>query len=315
MSNKGWNRREFLWGVSQSALTLAVLGRTSQQVIASTKKPTSVLVLGAGLSGLYTALLLEAKGISVTVLEARDRVGGRVYTLDRIPGKAEAGGSYFNEKYQRLLALTERLQVPVEDRKRFKSKRFFYINGKSILTQNWANSEANNLSPSERNILPSRLLRHYLRSDNPLEDATAWTKPKHFNLDIPLDKYLRNKGASDEAIRMIEGVSRVNRLEDVSALSLLRKDQRAQKRAKKPMRIKDGSSRLPEKMAATLKSPVQTNKVVTSIQSNETNVEVKCKDDSKFRADYVVVTLPFSVLRQVQITPPLPKNRLKLYEN
>ncbi len=311
MSNKAWKRREFLWGISQFALTLAVLGRTSQQVIASTKKPKSVLVLGAGLSGLYTALLLEAKGISVTVLEARDRVGGRVHTLDDLPGKPEAGGQSFDENYQRLLALANRLKVPLEPQKPFDKELLFHIRGESVLPQNWAESKANQLSEKERNIIPGRLLTHYLRSNNPLEDATAWTKPKHFALDIPVERYLRARGASDEAIRLIDSkpLTLMNSLDTTSALWALRNDQRSQNRGKKPMHIKDGNSRLPEKMAAALKSPVKTNKVVVSIKSSETGVEVNCKDNSKFQADYVVVTLPFSVLRQVEITPPLPEKQ------
>ncbi len=56
MTSKGLNRREFLWELSQSALTSLVLARTLQRVAASDIK-NSVLVLGAGLSGLYTALL------------------------------------------------------------------------------------------------------------------------------------------------------------------------------------------------------------------------------------------------------------------
>ena len=40
-----------------------------------------VVVIGAGLSGLYAATLLEAAGTRVRVLDARDRVGGRVHTI------------------------------------------------------------------------------------------------------------------------------------------------------------------------------------------------------------------------------------------
>ncbi len=53
------------------------------------------------------------------------------------------------------------------------------------------------------------------------------------------------------------------------------------------MQISGGNSRLPEKMAAALKSPVQTNKVVESIQSSDTGVEVHCSDGSRFQADYM----------------------------
>ncbi len=41
-----------------------------------------IVVIGAGLSGLYTALLLKDAGMEVEILEARNRVGGRIYTAD-----------------------------------------------------------------------------------------------------------------------------------------------------------------------------------------------------------------------------------------
>ena len=42
---------------------------------------TSVLVAGAGLAGLTAARALVTKGAAVTVVDARDRVGGRVFTF------------------------------------------------------------------------------------------------------------------------------------------------------------------------------------------------------------------------------------------
>lgn len=307
MITKYFNRREFLWGLSQSALSLLVLARGSQQVIASTKKPTSVLVLGAGLSGLYTALLLEEQGLSVTVLEGRDRVGGRVYTLDDIPGKPEAGGQGLSEKYQRLLTLANRFNVPTEPSVGLDKEMLLNIRGKAVLPKDWPTSTANQLAESEHSLIPPLLMNHYLRQNNPLADEIAWTKPNHFSLDIPLDEYLRNQGASKEALRLLnfDISTRMNNVETTSALWALRNNQRGKIPAKQPMHIKGGNSRIPEKMAESLQSPVQTNKVVVSIKSEESEVQVRCADGSSFRADYVVVTLPFSVLREVEITPPL----------
>jgi monoamine oxidase len=50
-------------------------------------------VIGAGLSGLQAAQLLEDGGLDVLVLEADTRVGGRVRTLLDLPERPEAGGS------------------------------------------------------------------------------------------------------------------------------------------------------------------------------------------------------------------------------
>ncbi len=43
---------------------------------------SDIIVIGAGIAGLTSALSLSEKGKSVVVLEARDRIGGRIHTLE-----------------------------------------------------------------------------------------------------------------------------------------------------------------------------------------------------------------------------------------
>lgn len=307
MHSKLLNRRKFIWGLGVSALSSSLLLPTTQVRASKTKRSPSVLVLGAGLSGLYTALLLERAGVKVVVLEGRDRVGGRIYTLDNLPGKPEAGGQGFSEKYQRLLALAASLQVPTAQANPPARDSLLYVRSHPILSSDWAASTANKLAETERSTLPPRLLTSYLSPDNPLPDETAWIRAEYADLDISLKQYLSANGASPEALRLMNfnPGSLFNSVEATSALWALRNNQRAKTPSKQPMRIEGGNSRLPEKMAAALKSPVQKRKIVTSIMSSDTCVEVECTDGSTFQANYVVVTLPFSVLRRIKITPPL----------
>ncbi|MEP6102002.1 NAD(P)-binding protein, partial [Parasphingorhabdus sp.] len=65
------NRRKFMMGSAGLGLSLLAVGCGSQ-----TPKKYDAIVLGAGISGLRAAQLLEDSGLSVVVLEARDRVGG-----------------------------------------------------------------------------------------------------------------------------------------------------------------------------------------------------------------------------------------------
>ena len=68
----------------------------------------SVLVAGAGFAGLAAARALEARGARVTVIEARDRVGGRVWTVRdgfRERQHAEAGADFIDSDQHTLLAL------------------------------------------------------------------------------------------------------------------------------------------------------------------------------------------------------------------
>ena len=73
---------------------------------------TSVIVAGAGLAGLSAARELEARGATVTVLEARDRVGGRVWTLrDGFAARqyAEAGADLVEDEQEEVLRLAREL--------------------------------------------------------------------------------------------------------------------------------------------------------------------------------------------------------------
>jgi monoamine oxidase len=73
---------------------------------------TSVVVAGAGLAGLSAARALEKRGAAVTVVEARDRVGGRVHTVrNTFAGgqHAEAGGDLIEGEQEHVLGLAREL--------------------------------------------------------------------------------------------------------------------------------------------------------------------------------------------------------------
>src|SRR6185369_5497955 len=56
----------------------------------------SVIVIGAGAAGLAAAGALRARGVEVTVIEARDRIGGRVWTHRGLGVPVDLGGSCLN---------------------------------------------------------------------------------------------------------------------------------------------------------------------------------------------------------------------------
>jgi len=67
-------RRSFL----QALASTAWIG--SEAALGSVPSAKRVIVIGAGVSGLAAAKSLQESGAEVTVLEARDRIGGRVFT-------------------------------------------------------------------------------------------------------------------------------------------------------------------------------------------------------------------------------------------
>jgi monoamine oxidase len=86
------NRRQVIQGIGAGAL----VGAFSAPLRAAQPATPDVLVIGAGGAGLTAAKQLVAKGISVVVLEARDRIGGRAFTENSLGVAWDRGCSWLH---------------------------------------------------------------------------------------------------------------------------------------------------------------------------------------------------------------------------
>jgi monoamine oxidase len=74
----------------------------------------NVLIIGAGLTGLLLAYRFKKLGISVIILEARDRIGGRIYThLSEQETPIEMGATWLGQQHTALIQLLQELHIPV----------------------------------------------------------------------------------------------------------------------------------------------------------------------------------------------------------
>jgi len=266
----------------------------------------SVVVVGAGLSGVTAAMLLEERGLTVTVVEARDRVGGRVFTLDDVPGRPDAGGPVIGASYDRLVKLAKSVGTAVQPVKSFESSELEHVNGEHVIAADWAAAKANRLEGAERQVLPGLLVGYYCGKNLPLDDGDAWFDPRFASFDIALSEYVKRQGASAEAMRLMDVASNNNGIDSTSALWALRDAQRRRDtKVRGMLEIPGGNSRLVEAMAAYVKGPIHKSSPVTAITSTTAGVQVQCANGASHAADYGLITVPFSVLRGITIDPPL----------
>ena len=146
------NRREALVGIGAAAAVLAGCGPRRRP-----DTDSDVIVIGAGLSGLQAARLLESEGRSVTVLESRNRVGGRILSYRHIPGSPEAGGTSFGAGYARLMQVVQELGVGLVNldpiRQSF-NMRTLVLGGEIIPTADWPTHALNVLPEQAREFPP-----------------------------------------------------------------------------------------------------------------------------------------------------------------
>ena len=305
MKNKLVSRRQFM----QSAAAVSVAFATPR--IAWGQTSADVVVIGAGMSGLNAARILEEQGLDVRVLEARNRIGGRVFSLDDVPGHPEAGANAIVGKNG--LATARRFGAELIDRSNrpgINSERALVLGGKTISPSAWPDSPRNPFPRDLKEKMPWEYVGPIIVDNNPLKNLEDWVDPAYASHDVSLHSFLEQQGLTDPVIQLAVDTNCIysTSAHGASALMPFQSNTRRAFRARSG-RInfvgKGGNQRVPEAMARNLKRQVTLQKIVAGIRSEADGVDVYCSDGSHYRARFVICSVPVPVLRSLRIEPVL----------
>ena len=266
----------------------------------------SVLVAGAGLAGLSAARDLAALGAKITVIDARDRVGGRVQTVRdgfEESQHAEAGGDMIDEGHVALRRLAGELGLTLT---RILRGGFGYVrmNGGgrpriavSKATKGWDRLNAA-LAP-----LTARYQLVEQRWDSPITADLARTSVSAWLDEIHADDDLRTTANGMRGFFLADP-------EELSLLALV--DQFAswgRPAAQHMYRIKGGNDGLAAALAAPLGDRLRLKTEIVAVSHRGGDVRASVKDGRnvmQIRADYLLLALPATLVRRIPITPALP---------
>lgn len=287
------DRRLFLAG-SSAALIAGAAPRSAWG-----RTEADVIVIGAGLAGLFAAHRLEVAGLRVVIVEAERRVGGRLHTLDDVPGTPEAGGIQVGSGYTRLRAIADDLGVPIVDSASEPRTALYAIGGKTLSEADWPTSPVNRLAAAEKRLPPAALGGFFAAKLPALGSTEAWMQTP--TLDVSYAAKLAELGASDEARRLIEANLNGNTLAGLSTLHIARSAAIFRAQPGPVSTIGGGSQRLPEAMAKRLRGDVRLGQIVTAIAERADGVIVTLAGGRQVRARHAICTIPFAALRHVPI--------------
>lgn len=266
---------------------------------------TSVLVVGAGLAGLAAARDLIALGAQVTVVDARPRVGGRVHTCREgfADGQhAEAGADMINEDHAAIRKLTAELGLKLT----------------RILRSGWGF-----VGPDPRGrmkILPRGVVRGWRRMSDALADLSRRYHLAERRWDSTISADLARRSVSDwltasqadDELRATAIGMRGFFLADPEELSLLALVEQFSDDDAAPgtlYRIDGGNDRLAAALAAPLGDRLKLNTELVAVSHRGRGVRASVKNGrhaAQLQSDYLLFTVPASVLRRIPITPTLP---------
>ncbi|XP_039621096.1 L-amino-acid oxidase-like isoform X2 [Polypterus senegalus] len=287
-----------------------------------TTSPKRIIVVGAGISGLTAAKLLEDAGHVVTVIEADDRVGGRVRTYrNKTAGwYANLGAMRIPASHKIVLTFVMKFGLKYIPFIQNNPNTWFYVNGvkkrnKEVLEN--PDILGYGVSDWERGKLPSVLLKESfakVRDDLKKSGYNCSKVMEEYDSYSVQEYFLRSGNLSQEAVRMIGDmaydtsffyISMIENLQDSLGVNL----------TNECFELEGGMDNLPKAFQKGLRQ-VLLNSRVSKIKQTPEEVTVFYADPKRpsglqsITADYVILTPSAKALLLTKFEPPLSVKKM-----
>lgn len=310
-------RRDLLTGITATLAVAACSGTPRITPPPPDRRGDRVVVVGAGLSGLVVAYRLMQHGYNVMVIEATARPGGRIRTIRGWPDglHVEAGATHLLADPALVRLLVELGITTGTPRPRQKLAHVEYVRGVRHVD---APEREPAYTAEEAKLGPMGRMKAYFAIAAQIDDrmlrSMQWSAEVAKLDRMTCAEFLRAQGASAAFIADIDGMIPIgDGVESISALEAARVIAAIdhERRLPPPVvpsngRITGGSDALPTALATKLGDRIAYNTVLEHIDRRGAPIGLVVRDRAgrhRIDAARVVLTMPLTVLRTIDVTP------------
>ena len=284
-------------------------------------KPKRIIIVGAGLAGLAAGFELKRAGHTPVILEAQQRVGGRVYTL-RDPFTeglyAEVGAMRIPRAHTLTMAYVEKFGLKTNDFTMDNPNAYHYMGGRKVRASEAAKDPSLlgfDVSENEKGKTAGKMYEAALK---PLLDLLekdgdkAWEEIIAKYDQYSTREFLEMNGWSEGMIEMFGLLANQESVMNSSFLELFREDSGSY--YTNMIELDGGTDRLPHAFLLELKESIRFGAKMIAMDQSSTDVTIHYQTQAgrfEEKGDYAIITVPFPVLRHVEVLKPFTraKNR------